>query len=259
MIRVLVTGAAGQLGRSIQERSKDYPNLELTFYSRQNLDITIPKQVENAFAEVKPMVCINCAAYTAVDNAEKDPETAFLVNSGGVRNLTEACLTWKVRLIHISTDYVFDGKKTGGYVPTDSTNPINVYGSSKLHGEKIIQKRLTNYNIIRTSWLYSRKHGPNFYLNILERARSGRTLKVITTQKGCPTDANHLAEHILRGIEENKNVCGITHFTDGEVMSWYDFACKILKEHDLLQKVNLVPVSKYATFAKRPEYSILLN
>ena len=161
-------------------------------------------------------------------------------------------------MIHISTDYVFDGKKDGGYTVEDKTNPINVYGKSKLAGEKFIQQIQPNHYIIRTSWLYSKKYGHNFYRTILRKALAGEDLYVTDAQKGCPTNTESLAKFILNEIVLGEKPFGMYHFTDGNPMTWHDFAKQILKENGLTEKVDLVLDSNYRTLEKRPKNSVLL-
>lgn len=175
--RILVTGANGQLGNSLQVVSESLEGTEFLFLGRSDLDITQPHQIAEWFAKFRPDYCINCAAYTQVDQAEKSPEEAYHINAEGVENLAKACSEYGTTLIHISTDYVFDGKKTEGYTPGDLPNPINVYGKTKLEGEQRIQRELSTFFIIRTSWLYSKKYGPNFYLTILDRAKRENPLQ----------------------------------------------------------------------------------
>ncbi len=259
MIKVLVTGADGQLGKSIQEIASSYPDIKFDFVKKDELNIIEKASTADIFFRNAYDYCINCAAYTNVDQAEKTPQPAYAVNATGVENLALACLENGVKLIHISTDYVFDGKKTEGYLPTDSPNPINVYGASKLAGEEIIKKTLKSYFIIRTSWLYSTKYGPNFYTTILEKAKNGERIGITDKQKGCPTNAIHLATYLLELITANSTDYGIHHFTDGEVMNWFDFAKAILKQNNLYKSSEVVVNNNYRSFAKRPENSMLLK
>ena len=259
MKRILVTGAGGQLGKSLQDIARQYDQLEFLFQDKSKLDITNQDQVLEVFRQTQPDYCINCAAYTKVDQAEKTPEPAFEINVKGVENLAKASQENETTLLHISTDYVFDGKKTEGYRPEDKPNPINVYGRTKLEGERIIQKHLDRYFIIRTSWLYSKKYGPNFYLTILEKAEKGEKLIVTDTQRGCPTDAANLARHILELIQSGSAEYGISHFTDGIPMTWFEFAEWILKEERLAPYARLQKAENYRTFAVRPTNSILLQ
>ena len=257
MKRVLVTGAGGQLGKSIQDVAAEFCEMSFHFLDRTGLDITRSDQVLMTFEKIKPDFCINCAAYTKVDLAEKQPGRAREVNVQGVENLVKACRQTGTTLIHISTDYVFDGTKKSGYLPGDTPNPINVYGKTKLEGEERIKSVLEKYFIVRTSWLYSTRYPPNFYLTILEKARTGESLSVTDSQRGCPTDAANLARYVLSLIEENRSDYGIKHFTDGEAMSWYEFALRIIEQHGLAGRVKLRKGDNYITFATRPENSVL--
>jgi dTDP-4-dehydrorhamnose reductase len=258
MKAVLVTGSEGQLGQSLQKIAYKYPDLKFYFYAYSDLDITNREAVENVFNNIKFGFCINCAAYTQVDKAEKESELAFAVNAEGAKNIAEACAKHKVILIQISTDYVFNGEKESGYTITDKPNPINEYGKSKLKGEEYVQKTLESHIIIRTSWLYS-EFGNNFYKTILSKAQEQEVLKVVDNERGCPTNANNLANYILHGISNENMQFGIIHFTDGEVMSWYEFARKILIENKLDGSVRLEKAENYRTFARRPKNSILIS
>ena len=258
MSRVLVTGATGQLGQCIQKISNSFSDFEFEFHDSKTLDITNTKNIATIFSEGGFQFCINCAAYTNVEQAERNPELAHRVNSEAVKQLALNCATYDVTLIHISTDYVFDGEKNTGYLPNDATNPINEYGKSKLLGEIYVQETLKKYFIVRTSWLYS-EFGRNFYTTILSKAKAGEDLKVTDDQTGCPTNANHLALYILNLINRNAVNFGIHHFTDGKAMSWYDFAKKILKENNMDGEVKLNKAKNYRTFAKRPRNSVLAS
>ena len=256
MKSVLVTGANGQLGKSIQKLTSSYPQLHFVFSSSTDLDITDIKSIKKSFSNKAFSYCINCAAYTDVENSEKEPKKAFKVNSEGANNLALVCKEQQTVLIHISTDYVFDGEKGTPYVVSDSTNPINVYGASKLQGEKRIQELMNMYFIVRTSWLYS-EFGKNFYKTILQKAREGADLSVTDDQMGCPTHAGNLAKYVLDLIVGESKDYGIHHFTDEESLSWYGFAEKILRENNLSDKVRLEKAKNYRTFARRPKYSVL--
>ena len=258
MNRILVTGAGGQLGKSIQDLAPEYPGLDFLFVDKVDTDITRADLVLEKFREYRPDYCINCAAYTNVEQAEKTPEPAYAVNVKGVENLAHSCKEIQTVLIHISTDYVFDGAKEEGYTPGDQPNPINVYGKTKWLGEQVIQDQLKRYFIIRTSWLYSKKYPPNFYLTILEKAKRGDHLMVTDVQTGCPTDAANLARHILELIGSGSEEYGISHFTDGVAMSWFSFAVKILKDNNLFTRGFISKACNYGTFAKRPKNSVLL-
>ena len=256
MRHILVTGSKGQLGRCIQKIAADYPQFQFHFHDAASLDITERASIARVFGSNQFDYCINCAAYTNVEQAEKTPKTAFSVNADGVRNLAEFCLKYQTVLIHISTDYVFDGEKKTPYFPSDETNPINEYGKSKLKGEEYIKELLQRYYIIRSSWLYS-EFGTNFYNTILKKVKAGEDLQITDRQTGCPTNANNLAVYVLNLIGKGTPDFGIHHFTDGVPMTWYDFASRIIKENKLERKVKLVKAKNYRTFATRPINSIL--
>jgi len=256
VIKILVTGSDGQLGKCIQKIADNYSEFDFVFHNSKTLDILKPERISEVFAAEHFDFCINCAAFTNVEQAEKTPIPAFAVNSEAVRFISLACSEYLTSLIHISTDYVFDGEKETPYSTEDKTNPINVYGKSKLEGEKHIQKNLKEHFIVRTSWLYS-EFGNNFYKTIVEKAKTETVLQITDEQTGCPTNANNLAAHILNLIAKNSRAYGIHHFTDGVAMTWYDFAEKILKENGLQDEVKLERASNYRTFAKRPKNSIL--
>lgn len=257
MKQVLITGSNGQLGRCIQELSIKFTAFNFIFTTAKDLDIRDAQRVAKFFRSNDFDICINCAAYTNVEQAEKFPEEAFEINAEGAKNLSVCCLEHNVILIHISTDYVFDGTKNSPYTVDDKPNPINEYGKSKFLGEQYIQKLLKNYIIIRTSWLYS-EYGHNFYRTIIEKSKTEKKLFVTDAQIGCPTNAMNLALFILDLLSKPIYFHGIQHFTDGEVMTWYDFANKIIKDERLEEKVKLVRDRNYRTFAKRPKNSVLI-
>lgn len=258
MGRVIVTGSDGQMGRTLAEKVIALGNnILVDFKTSQELNVTDPDSIDEAFRNSQYDFCINCAAYTNVEQAEKTPDPAFKVNAEGTKNLAEACKRHHVTLIHISTDYVFDGEKETPYTVDDKPNPINEYGRSKLKGEEYIREILPNHYIIRTSWLYSKKHGHNFYRTVLQKARDGQELRITDTQIGCPTDTESLANFILEDIIEGHLPYGTCHFTDGKAMTWFEFAKQILEENGLTNKTNLVLDRNYRTFAKRPRNSVL--
>ena len=257
MKRVLVTGALGQLGMSLKDIHKDFQDLELFFKDSSELDITSEDQVMDIFYSGNFDYCINCAAYTDVEQAEKTPTIAYKINAESVKHIALACKEYNVVLIHISTDYVFDGEKDIPYTVDDLPNPINEYGKSKWEGEKHIQEILNQYFIVRTSWLYHKEHGKNFYKTILKKAKKGETIYVTDEQVGCPTDAANLAQFILGLIINENSTFGITHFTDGESMTWYDFSKKIIAENNLSSVATVVRDNNYRSFARRPRNSVL--
>lgn len=259
MDRILVTGSSGQLGQTLHElvtkKGDSYQHFD--FKTSSELDITDPEAINNIFRKGNYDYCINCAAYTNVEQAEKTPEPAFAVNAEGAKNLAKACKDHVVTLIHVSTDYVFDGTKEGPYTVEDATNPINEYGKSKLEGEQYIRQIWANHYIIRTSWLYSKKYNHNFYRTIVKKALEGQNLHITDEQIGCPTNTESLAKFIIKNLLSGEQPFGTYHVTDGKPMTWYDFAKQILEENGLTHKVNLVLDRNYRTFAKRPINSVL--
>ncbi|MEM9686945.1 MAG: dTDP-4-dehydrorhamnose reductase [Bacteroidota bacterium] len=256
MTTILVTGANGQLGRCLEHIHKNYPDCKFLFTSSKTLDITQEGAMLRYFEKAKPDYCINCAAYTRVEEAEKIPEKAFLINAQGAKQLATVCENYQTVLIHISTDYVFDGTKTTPYTEEDEPNPINAYGSSKLSGERYIQDLLKRYFIIRTSWLYS-EFGRNFYKTILEKAKTQKEIHVTDQETGSPTNANDLAVFLIDIIRAGYKKYGIYHFCGPKIMTWYDFALSIIEENQELKSLKVVKTKNYHTFAKRPVYSAL--
>ncbi|MCB0375287.1 MAG: dTDP-4-dehydrorhamnose reductase [Sinomicrobium sp.] len=256
METILVTGAHGQLGMCIRNIHGNFPEYRFLFASLEDLDITDKSAVDRFFGETTPGYCINCAAYTHVEQAEKTPEKAFRVNAEGVKYLAGACRKHNTTLIHISTDYVFDGAKTTPYTVADAPGPINEYGKSKLAGERYIEAILNRYFIVRTSWLYS-KYGKNFYTIILEKAKTQHTLYVTDQETGCPTNANDAAVFLMRIITSGYKKYGIYHYCGERAMTWYDFAVSILQENGKQHRTKVVRTKNYHTFARRPVYSVL--
>ena len=255
---ILVTGSEGQLGKTIQELyASNDSDIDFTFVSKEDLDITNESELKAVFSASKFNYCINCAAYTNVEQAEKTPDIAFKVNAEGTKNLALVCEIHKVTLLHISTDYVFDGEKRSPYLVTDTPNPINEYGKSKLLGEQYIQQYATKYYIVRTSWLYSKTYGKNFYKFVIDSAKQGKDLSVTAEQVGCPTNTEDLAIFLVEGIIKENKPQGVYHFCNSKPMTWFDFAKNILVENRLIHKIRLVEVANYRTFAKRPKYSVL--
>ncbi|HLW31041.1 MAG TPA: dTDP-4-dehydrorhamnose reductase [Aequorivita sp.] len=258
MKKILVTGANGQLGRCIQDAAADFPDLEYVFLSKENLDIENFDFLKDFFSKNTFDYCINTAAYTNVEKAETEKDTAFAINAEAVKNLAQICAESEVVLIHISTDYVFDGKKQSPYIETDPTNPINVYGASKLLGEQYIQEICKKHYIFRTSWLYS-QYGHNFLKTILKYSQEGKPLAITTEQTGTPTNANDLARMILQVIEQDKADYGVYHYSNAGETTWYGFAAEILRQTGKLKEANLAKTNHYRTFAARPNYSVLDN
>ncbi|MEM5565641.1 dTDP-4-dehydrorhamnose reductase [Psychroserpens sp. AS72] len=255
--RILVTGSNGQLGKTIKEISTDFTNsIVFVFLEKSELDITNNKDVEHFFQENKFNYCINCAAYTNVDLAETEIKKAFDVNAKAVENLAINCKTHNTTLIHVSTDYVFDGTKHTPYIESDITNPINTYGESKLLGEEYIKKHLDNYFIIRTSWLYS-KFNKNFVKTIFNKLKMNEELSIITSQKGTPSSCSDLSNFIYFLITNDIKNYGTYHFSATGVTTWYGLALHISKF--LNKSSNVKPIKNYPTKAQRPLYSVLNN
>jgi dTDP-4-dehydrorhamnose reductase len=253
---ILVTGTNGQLGKELQQLADVYPQFHFVFASREDLKLHHFPLVENFFIATKPQFCINCAAYTAVDKAEQEVDMAMLVNGEAVGHLAAVCKKYQTKLIHISTDYVFDGESETPYEENDATNPINVYGASKLLGEQLCMKENNEAIIIRTSWVYS-SFGHNFVKTMMRLMNERPEINVVNDQIGSPTYAADLAKAILDIVASGKWQSGIYHYSNEGKISWYEFAVAI---KDILKsscKVNPVPATSYPTAAKRPHYSLL--
>jgi dTDP-4-dehydrorhamnose reductase len=253
---VLVTGAHGQLGQSLQFIAGNYPSIQFVFCSSSDLDIAKKENCQTVFTKHKPNYCINAAAYTAVDKAESEPEKAHLINVVGAKNLAEVCNESNCILLHISTDFVFDGSKTTPYTEEDIPNPTGVYGQTKLDGEKAIQETFDQYFIIRTSWVYS-QFGNNFMKTMLRLASERDSLSVVNDQIGTPTNAVDLADTLAKIIISNQKAFGIYNFSNEGECSWYDFAKKIFDINNITINLQPIPTSDYPTPAKRPQYSVL--
>lgn len=253
---VLVTGASGQLGQAIQFLSDKYADIDFKFCSSSDLDITSLENCQLVFTKYKPDFCINAAAYTAVDKAESEPEKAHLINVVGAKNLAAVCKEFSTVLLHVSTDFIFDGTKKTPYLETDLPNPTGVYGQTKLDGEKAIQETFDHYFIIRTSWVYS-QFGANFMKTMLRLASERDSLSVVNDQIGTPTNAVDLAKALLEIIKSNNNSFGIYNFSNEGQCSWYDFAKKIFEINNISINLQAIPSTSFPTPAKRPAYSVL--
>lgn len=256
---VLVTGAQGQLGR---ELALSVPRgVQCVALDRAGLDITDAGAIRSALTRIRPQVLVNAAAYTAVDRAESDRDSAFSVNDVAVGLLADACAERDIHLLHVSTDFVFDGASGTPYRPADSTGPTGVYGASKLAGEARLRNRDTGALVLRTGWVYSR-HGGNFVLTMLRLMSEKSELGVVSDQVGTPTWARGLAR-ALWAFADAPDFAGVYHWSDAGVCSWYDFAVAIAEEAvalGLLQRVpNIRPIatSDYPTAARRPACSVL--
>lgn len=258
MNNILVTGANGQLGSEISSISSDYTDLQFHFTDRDVLDITDKSAVENFCKKNSIDMIINCAAYTAVDRAESNEQNADAVNHLAVKNLAQTAKEQEIKLIHVSTDYVFDGKAYKPYTEGHHTNPQSVYGKTKLDGEKALQEiNPENSIIIRTSWVYS-SFGNNFVKTMLRLGKERGELGLIYDQVGTPTYAADLAKAIMNILPrlDNKDV-QIFHYSNEGVCSWYDFAKSIFELSDIECKVHPIETKEYPTPASRPYYSLL--
>jgi dTDP-4-dehydrorhamnose reductase len=258
---ILVTGANGQLGQALQLVSRGYPDCRFIFCSSDQLDICNAASIEKAFTSYAPDYCINAAAYTAVDKAESEREQAYNVNVNGPELLAKACKLHGATLIHISTDFVFDGLKTTPYTEMDKPDPQSVYGKTKLQGEQAIQRILSEHYIVRTSWVYS-QFGNNFYKTMLRLGQERSSISVVNDQVGTPTNAVDLADALVRIAMKDatlrlKDRYGIYNYSNEGQCSWYDFAKKIFEIHKIQIDLQPIPTSDYPTPATRPTYSVL--
>jgi len=257
---ILITGANGQLGCELQKLIPLYPQFRFFPTDVDTLDLCNKQAIESFVDKNNVDYIINCAAYTAVDKAEDDVDLCYLINRDAVQNLAEAA-SGKSKIIHISTDYVFDGTSDKPLRETDKTNPQSVYGKSKLEGEQILLQTSPESIIIRTAWLYS-SFGNNFVKTMIRLGKEKESLNVVSDQTGTPTYSADLAKAILHIIEESEknNVfhSGIYHYSNEGICSWYDFCLKIHELADIKTcKVNPVSTAEYPTKAVRPVYSVL--
>ena len=258
-MKILVTGANGQLGSDIKRLATDHPSWEFRFIDIQDVDLTNRDATVSFFKGQTYDWVINTAAYTAVDQAESDPAGAKAGNVLLVQNLIECIQTFNGRLVHLSTDYVFDGTNTRPYTEDDIPNPQTVYGQTKWAGEKVALAYEPTL-VVRTSWLYS-SFGHNFLKRILNKARKGDDLRVVDDQHGTPTYAGHLAEAILTILDNSLKGMpiqfGVFHFSNSGFCSWFEFARAILAETKLHVSLKPIKSSEFPTPAKRPTYSVL--
>lgn len=254
--KILVTGANGQLGKELRDIAGSYPEFEFVFLSREDMPIHHFELVRNFFNTVNPDYCINCAAYTAVDRAESEKDMAFQVNGEAVGILAAVCKKHRTKFIHISTDYVFNGEAQVPYIEDFETNPINIYGASKLEGEQQAQKLNPETIIIRTSWVYS-AYGKNFVRTMMRLMNEKNEISVVEDQVGSPTYAADLAHTIMDIIQSKKWLPGIYHFSNDGVINWFQFAELIKKINRSNCLIHPISTSAYPTPAKRPAYSVL--
>lgn len=259
MKNIVVTGKNGQLGSEFQALAAHFPEINFHFSDYNELDITDADAVLGYFEEVQPDLVINCAAYTAVDKAEEDADKAEAVNATGVKHLVEGCEKLGSRLIHVSTDYVFDGSKNVPYTEEDAVQPLGVYGDTKRSGEVAVLDSKIQALVLRTSWVYS-SHGNNFVKTMLRLGAERGELGVVFDQAGSPTYARDLAVAIME-IARKEDQWPIEptlyHFSNEGAISWYDFAEAILEEGGLSCKVRPILSAEYPTLTARPHYSVL--
>jgi dTDP-4-dehydrorhamnose reductase len=253
-MKVLITGANGQLGRELTKQYSE-KNVELLLTDVADLDITNIEQVYDYVQQHRPQVIINCAAHTAVDKCETDKDNAFKINAIGPRNLSAAAYSIDAEVVQISTDYVFDGEGSEPITEFTATNPQTVYGESKLQGEKLTAQFNPKHYILRTAWLYG--DGNNFVRTMLKLSETNNTLKVVNDQHGSPTSTVDLARVIIKLVEE-KNY-GLFHATCKGQCSWYDFTKEIFRLKGINTEVIPCTTEEFPRPAKRPKYSVLRN
>ncbi|MDC6365654.1 MULTISPECIES: dTDP-4-dehydrorhamnose reductase [Flavobacteriaceae] len=257
-MKVLVAGSNGQLGKCFQilvSKQGDH-QFEFVFKSSSELDISNGREVIQDFKKNRYGYCINCAAYTQVDKAETEVERAMKVNIIGAKNLAIACEKFDATMIHISTDFVFDGRSGKPYQEEDECNPLSVYGGTKLDGEMSVQMTLKQHFIIRTSWLYS-EYGNNFMKTMLRLSEERKELSVIDDQFGTPTYAKDLAAFVLKIVYSQETSYGVYHYSNQGETTWYSFAKAIFELSDTGIELYPIPTEAYPTPAERPKYSVL--
>ncbi len=256
---ILVTGANGQLGQNFRLVESQFPEFNIVYCSRSELDIASAQSIEDAITSHQPAAIINCAAYTNVEKAEDEPEIALHYNATALKTLSAICKKHKVPFVHFSTDYVFNGLKRTPYTENDYCSPLSKYGESKREGEIILGLEKAPHYTLRVSWLYSTL-GNNFYKSILKRAKDVGHLRVVDDQAASPTYAAHLAEDVLRLLElvliEKKNIpYGIYHYEQTGEASWFDFASKIIEYSGMQTPIDPVTTDAFPMKAIRPPYS----
>lgn len=257
MENIIIFGASGQLGQCLKkvlENTVYAANWQ--FLSESEANVLDTNKLKTVFEKYTPAAVVNCAAYTAVDKAEDEVEQAYNLNAHSLTAIAELCALHQSKLLHISTDFVFDGELARPLTEKDTTAPISVYGASKLEGEKAIIEKLSSYFIIRTSWLYS-EFGNNFVKTMLRLAAERDVLNVVADQVGTPTYAIDLAGAIVNILKSDSEAYGTYHYSNEGVASWYDFAKAIFELSDSAIAVNPVPTAAYVTKAARPAYSVL--
>lgn len=256
MLRILVTGINGQLGSELKDLLANEETFDVNYLSRAKLALEKTEEIKSILSKFKPELIIHSAAYTAVDKAESETELADKVNHLASREIANYCKSNDCRLISISTDYVFNGNSSIALKENAEVDPINIYGKTKLLGEKAIERECPDAIIIRTSWVYS-TYGNNFVKTMIRLMSQKEEISVINDQIGSPTYAKDLAKAILKIIKSGKWISGIYHYSNAGEISWYDFAQEIKKIKGFGTKINAIPTKSYPTPAKRPKFSIL--
>lgn len=255
-IKIIVTGSNGQLGSELKELASHYPEIDFVFFNRNELSIADKAALQTVFELYQPNYFINCAAYTAVDKAEEEKELATQINGTAVGEIAKLCERNNCRLIHISTDYVFDGLAREPLNESDKVSPVNAYGESKLLGEQLGLQNNPGAIVIRTSWVYS-SYGKNFVKTMLRLMKEKESIGVVNDQIGSPTYAADLAQAILQIITWGKWVPGIYNYSNEGIISWFEFAVEIKKLINVSCTVNPIDTAQFPTPAKRPAYSVL--
>ena len=255
-MKLLITGKNGQLGSELQDLQQAYPQFEMIFVDREQMDLSNEEQIKEALEKVKPDLIVNAGAYTAVDKAETEKELCDKINHVAVQNMGEWASKNNTKIIHISTDYVFDGNSETPLKETDKTNPINIYGLTKLKGEQALQASGAAYIIIRTAWVYS-VYGANFVKTMKRLMNEREETGVVSDQIGTPTYARDLAKVIMNIVVAPEFVQGIYHYSNEGKISWYDFAVAIKELSGFKCKINAISSAAFPTPAKRPNFSLL--
>lgn len=256
MSRLLITGKNGQLGSELQDLQHNYPQYEMIFVDREEMDLSNSEQIIEVLNDQKPGIIINAGAYTAVDKAETEQELCDLINHKAVKTMGEWAAKNNAKIIHISTDYVFNGTSEIPLKETDATDPINVYGLTKLKGEQVLQTSGATYVIIRTAWVYS-TYGANFVKTMMRLMNERDEIGVVADQVGTPTYARDLAQVIMDVVVADAFTQGIYHYSNEGKISWYDFATAIKEIKGYKTKINAISSDVFPTPANRPNFSLL--
>ena len=255
-MKILITGRHGQLGSELHDLKEAYPHHQMVFVDREEMDLSNPEQIIEVLNTEKPQIIVSAGAYTAVDKAESDQELCDAVNHIAVKTIGAWAAENNAKVIHISTDYVFDGTSETPLKETDAPDPINVYGLTKLHGEQALRASGANHVIIRTAWVYS-VYGANFVKTMIRLMSEREEIGVVADQVGTPTYARDLASTIMQVIEAPEFVQGVFHYSNEGKISWHDFALAIKEIKGFSTKVNAINSDAFPTPAKRPNFSLL--